>query len=99
MKEISFESNLNTLLDPAIRETQTQEGQEESFGEILMDSINHVNKLQKEANQAIEEMIAGKGRGIHETMIAMEKAGVSFQLMMEVRNKIIAAYQKAMQMA
>jgi len=69
-----------------------------SFGEILKNSIEEVNRLQKEADAAIQELATGKGKGIHETMIALEKADTSFQMMMQIRNKIIEAYQDIIRM-
>jgi flagellar hook-basal body complex protein FliE len=73
-------------------------GKGPTFGEALKDSINEVNRLQKEADKAIQDLASGKSNGIHETMIALEKADVSFQMMMQIRNKIIAAYEDIMRM-
>jgi flagellar hook-basal body complex protein FliE len=99
MKEITFQHNIETLLGSPIREKQAPEEKGKSFGEILKSAIGEVNQLQKEADQAIQELAAGKGnQNIHQTMIALEKAEVSFQLMMQVRNKIIAAYEEIMRM-
>jgi flagellar hook-basal body complex protein FliE len=69
-----------------------------SFAETLKNSIEEVNRLQKEADKAIQHLAVGKGKGIHETMIALEKADISFQMMMQIRNKIIEAYQDVMKM-
>lgn len=63
------------------------------FEEFLTDSIKQVNNLQLQGNQAVQELAVGKSENIHETMIAMEKATISFQMMMQIRNKIIDAYQ------
>lgn len=67
-----------------------------SFGDILKNSIEKVNKLQVEADQASSELLLGKDKNIHQVMIAVEKANLSFQLMMQVRNKIISAYEEMM---
>ena len=99
MEEIKLENSLESLLGPRIKEEQTPEEGGKSFGEMLKSSINEVDRLHKEADQALQDMAAGKGKGIHETMIALEKAEISFQLMMQVRNKIIAAYEQAKSMA
>ena len=69
-----------------------------SFGGFLMSAINDVNRAQNDADQAIQELATGKEQDIHQTMIALEKAEVSFQLMMQVRNKIVAAYEAIMRM-
>jgi len=69
-----------------------------SFGDILKTSIDEVNRLQGKVDHAIEELTTGQTKNIHETMIALEKAEISFKLMIEVRNKILDAYQEVMRM-
>jgi flagellar hook-basal body complex protein FliE len=68
------------------------------FGEVLRDSLAEVNRLQQEADTAVESLVTGKGLSLHETMIALEKADLSFRLMMQVRNKIVEAYREIMSM-
>lgn len=67
-----------------------------SFADILKASIKEVNNLQLNADKAIQELGAGKTRSIHETMILLEKADISFRLMMQVRNKLMEAYREIM---
>ena len=67
------------------------------FKEILKESIDSVNQLQTEANQSVQDMISGK-KDIHSAMIDMEKAGISFRLLLQVRNKIVAAHEEVMRM-
>ncbi|MCX8118298.1 MAG: flagellar hook-basal body complex protein FliE [Desulfobacterota bacterium] len=67
------------------------------FKKVLSRSIEELNRLSEEANQKIEEMVLGEA-DIHEAMIAMEKAGISLRLMLQVRNKMIAAYEEIMRM-
>jgi flagellar hook-basal body complex protein FliE len=76
---------------------QQQEGNK-TFGSILKESINEVNQLQSNANKSIDNLMVDKSASIHETMIAMEKAGVSFQTVLVVRNKALEAYQEVMRM-
>jgi flagellar hook-basal body complex protein FliE len=66
----------------------------ESFGNVLQSSLDEVNRLQQQADAAITALSTGEDVSLHETMIAMEQADVSFRLMMEVRNKIVEAYQE-----
>ena len=98
MKEVSLYNNIETTYGVPLRAKETQEGGKESFGEMLKGAIGDVAKLQSEADEAIQELAAGENKDIHRTMIALEKADVSFQLMMQVRNKIIAAYEEIMRM-
>jgi len=69
------------------------------FDSLLKDAVNSVQQAQSDAQQSVNELIDGKGEDLHKTMIAVEKANLSFQLMMEVRNKIISAYQEVSRMA
>ena len=72
--------------------------QETSFGQMLKNQLNEVNHLQSSADTAVQNLATGQDKDIHNTMIAMEKAGVAFQLTMQVRNKMIEAYQEVMRM-
>jgi flagellar hook-basal body complex protein FliE len=98
MKDITIQNNLETLFGSHVNEKKAPEVKENSFGEILKTSLSEVNQLQKNADRAIQELAAGNEKDIHQTMIALEKAEISFQFMMQVRNKIIAAYQEIMRM-
>jgi flagellar hook-basal body complex protein FliE len=66
------------------------------FGEILKDAISTVNELQKKSDQEVQKLMAGESQDLHTTVIAMQKADLSFQMMMQVRNKIVQAYQEIM---
>ena len=70
----------------------------DSFGIMLTDSIKQVNRLQVEADSSINDLATGKHTDIHRTMIAMEKASISFELLMQIRNKVISAYDRIMRM-
>lgn len=73
-------------------------GGQVSFGELLNQAIQNVNSLQKQSEVAKLNMITGKVEDIHSVMIASEKASVALQLTMQVRNKMIDAYQEVMRM-
>jgi len=76
----------------------SQKKPEDSFMEEMIQAMDEVNQFQKKADQAVLDLTTGKRPDIHQTMIALEKAEVSFQLMMQVRNKIISAYEEIMRM-
>jgi flagellar hook-basal body complex protein FliE len=68
------------------------------FNSYLKNALGEVGELQDKANQAIQQMV-GEGKGdLQETMIALEKADVSFRLMMQIRNKVLDAYQEILRM-
>jgi flagellar hook-basal body complex protein FliE len=75
-----------------------QPGGGPSFGSVLKDSLAQVNQLQQEADGAIKDLATGGKSTLHDTMLAIEKAELSFRLMMQVRNKIIDAYQEVLRM-
>ena len=67
------------------------------FAQILQSSINKVNQTQQGANQMAEKLAAGDtSQNLHEVMIALQTASVSFQEMVQVRNKLVTAYQDVM---
>ncbi|CUS76858.1 flagellar hook-basal body complex protein FliE [Candidatus Kryptonium thompsonii] len=70
----------------------------ENFESVLKEFIKDVNQLQNEAGEAIEKAITGEISDIHDVMIAVEKAKTSFELLMEVRNKMLEAYKELMRL-
>jgi len=98
MKNITIESSLKSLLPLSPGKTAKSDANGLSFRKILKESIEEVNRLQNQADISIEQLVAGNTKNLHETMIALEKADISFRLMMEVRNKIIEAYHEIMRM-
>jgi len=73
-------------------------GASQSFFETLRDSMQEVNQLQAQADRAISDLITGEDTDVARTMIAVQKANLSFQMMVQVRNKIVQAYQEVMRM-
>ncbi|MBN1421127.1 MAG: flagellar hook-basal body complex protein FliE [Planctomycetes bacterium] len=69
-----------------------------NFRDVLLDSIREVNQLQKEADTAIEGLAAGTTDNVAEVFTAVEKAGLAFRTLMEVRNKLVDAYQELIRM-
>lgn len=98
MNEITFTKGLESLdgnrLDIVAKTKKAHDP--ESFENMLVQSLNDVNRLKLEADEAVENLAAGKQTDIHATMISLEKADVAFQLLMQVRNKIISAYETIM---
>lgn len=75
-------------------------GQEtgDSFASMLGQMVAEVNAKQNVATQAVGALQGGQNVSLHQTVIAMEEANVSFQLMVEVRNKLLESYQEIMRM-
>ena len=71
---------------------------EGSFGETLRSAMEEMGSLQSQAETKVANVLEGNGADVHAALIAVEKADLSFQLMMQVRNKIVSAYQEIARM-
>ena len=69
-----------------------------SFADTLKEAVNNVNDIQLDADRKAQELATGKTDDIAGVMIATEKADVALRAMVQVRNKIIDAYQEIMKM-
>jgi len=69
-----------------------------SFNDTLRGFIKDVNHMQNHADKSIEKMVAGEITDVHQVMVAVEEANTAFSLMMELRNKMLDAYQEVMRM-
>jgi flagellar hook-basal body complex protein FliE len=74
--------------------TSVPGAQGESFAETLRGAIDEMGALQAQADTRVAGVLEGDGGDVHTALIAVEKADLSFQLMMQVRNKIVSAYQE-----
>lgn len=68
-----------------------------SFKETLKSFMEDVNTLQNKADESIKKMAAGEINDVHQVMSSVEEANVAFNMMMEIRNKVMEAYQQVMQ--
>jgi flagellar hook-basal body complex protein FliE len=68
------------------------------FMSTLRTAIDQVGQLQSEADGKVAQLLSGNGQDVHSAMIAVEKAGLAFQMMVQVRNKIVQAYQQVSSM-
>jgi len=77
---------------------RTSGAREWGFVETLRNAMDQAEQLQTGADAKVQGILEGEGMDVHTAMIAVEKADLSFQLMMQVRNKIVAAYQEISRM-
>lgn len=99
MNDLNIPTELPALTGSQSGSQAKQDSHPVSFGTMLARSLNEVNQLHLAADDAAQDFAAGKQKDIHQTMIALEKADVAFQLLMQVRNKIISAYETIMRMS
>lgn len=69
-----------------------------SFGELLLQQVQEVNKTQQSADSAVHSMLIGENVNQAEMLTAIQKADLSFRLLLQVRNKLLDAYQQLSQM-
>ena len=67
------------------------------FKDVLMEHINQVNRLQQDAEMAIEDLASGKRDDMDAVLMAKQKADVAFQMLLQVRNKLMDAYEEVKQ--
>jgi flagellar hook-basal body complex protein FliE len=70
----------------------------ETFGTALKRFVDDVNHLQTEMDTKIEKLATGEIKDVHEVMIAVDEASTAMEFMLEIRNKIVEAYQEVMRM-
>jgi flagellar hook-basal body complex protein FliE len=80
-------ANLNQEQVSQIAQNQPQ------FIDTLKQTLQQAQQIQNEANQKVASLVTGKGGDIQSAMVAVEKANLSFDMVIEVRNKIVQAYQ------
>ncbi|HUM04051.1 MAG TPA: flagellar hook-basal body complex protein FliE [Terriglobales bacterium] len=85
----------NTLpVSPAVTPSTGGSAKTNGFASTLASAIEQVEQLHTDAQANATDMMQNGGQDLHNVMIAVEKADIAFQLMMQVRNKIVNAYQE-----
>ena len=70
----------------------------EGAGKFFSELVSKVNDIQVQSDKSVQGLASGENKNLHEVMISMEKASISFQFMSSVRNKALEAYQEVMRM-
>lgn len=78
--------------------TKVQDSNAPSFKDTLTHFMSDVNNLQNEADTSIEKMVAGEITDVHQVMNSVEEAKTAFNMMMQIRNKVMTAYDEVMRM-
>ena len=68
------------------------------FGSILTDAMQKVEGLGNDATKSVENFLSGEGDDLHKTIMATQRAELGMELFMQVRNKVVSAYQEVMRM-
>jgi len=99
MNDLTISHLQSILPDMNGPEKKTTETSSTPFSDYVKQSLADVNGQMLDADQSINDLATGKNQDIHNTMIAMKKAEISFELVMQVRNKIISAYDEIRRMS
>jgi flagellar hook-basal body complex protein FliE len=70
----------------------------DGFGSMIKNAVESIDGSQKEADQEIAKAVTGESPDIHKTIIALQTADLKFQLGLQVRNKLVGAYEEIMRM-
>lgn len=96
IKQVELELN---RLREQLKSTESASQQGGSFGQMLKEAISEVNQLANSADEATkQQIVSGESTDLHSTMLELQKAEISFQMMMQIRNKILKAYEEIMRM-
>ncbi len=87
-----------SVAQPGTISAPTAAGPNDVFGQLLRQFVSEVNAHQQAAAETVRALQRGEPIPLHQAVIAMEEASVSFQLMVEVRNKLLEAYQELMRL-
>ena len=92
-------NNINTgILNSGINKSNEKTESITSFYDYLKDALNTVNSMQLEADNAINDFAAGRTENIHQVLITMKKADIALSYTIQVRNKLMDAYNEIMRM-
>lgn len=91
IQSIGTSSILNNV---NIQKPVEENSKETSFSKVISDAINKVNDAQVNADQKVEDFINGEDVSMHDVMLSMQESQLSMQLLIEVRNKVVEAYQE-----
>ena len=68
------------------------------FRSVLESAIDQVEQTRNNANQSVQNFLSGEGEDLHSTVLSVQRADLEFEMLMQVRNKVVSAYQEIMRM-
>jgi flagellar hook-basal body complex protein FliE len=86
--------SLSPPIAPALPPQAAGEAGGQPFKNILLEALDQVNSMQSQANEAVEQLVTGGDVNPAEVLTTLQKADMSFRLMMQIRNKLVQAYQE-----
>lgn len=93
-----IDADLRSISDSATKGNPAKEDSKSGFADLLKEGIKDVNKAEIAGEKASMDLVSGKTSNIHETMLAVTKAELGFNMLVQLRNKALEAYQEVMRM-
>ena len=91
-------SNITPIAFPRTVASTTAAGQPGDFQNVLSSAIGSIESLQNSASDSVQKFLTGQNEELHTTILATQKAELAFELGLQVRNKVVDAYQEIMKM-
>lgn len=86
------------LAEPAKLSGSKAEAAQVKFGSIFETAVQRLEKMRGDADQAVQNLLTGEGGELHTVALAAQRAEIAFDLGLQIRNKIVSAYQEVMRM-
>ena len=91
-------TNITPIVLPQLMPATSSAGQPGEFQKVLTGAINQVESMHNSAADSVQKFLSGDNEELHTTILATQKAELAFQLGLQVRNKVVDAYQEIMKM-
>ena len=91
-------SSLGSLSPLPVTQLNPSSKSDGGFGSILTDAMQKVGEMNNDATKSVENFLSGEGDDLHKTIMATQRADLGMELFLQVRNKVVSAYQEVMRM-
>ncbi len=88
----------SSIIQPLVNSAPSNQAGGAIFQSMFKNAVNTVENFQTEASKSVEDLLSGANEDVHKPVIATQKADLAFELFMQVRNKVVSAYQSVMGM-
>jgi flagellar hook-basal body complex protein FliE len=97
-RSLQFQPEVERVRSPALEKAGGTPAPGGDFGSVFERMVNDVETRQADASEVTRSVLLGENPNLHQSVLAMQEASLSFSLMVEVRNKVVESYQELMRM-
>lgn len=90
-------ASIGALVQPALA-SPGPGGRPDAFQAVLSDAIGRVESFRRDASNSVESFLAGERQELHQVALDVQRAELAFEMFLQVRNKVVQAYQEVMRM-